>query len=81
MIVLFGRGRATKVIARSDKRKCPNCGNNVSFALHELQDKFNLFFIPIATYRTQYFLACTICDAGYELSEEDKDEFLRNDAR
>jgi hypothetical protein len=51
----------------------------VPFVLHEMQDKFSLFFIPVFTYRSQYFLACGICNAGFELSEEDKEEFMRGE--
>lgn len=79
MLVLLGRGRDTKVIARSKKRKCPNCHNTVQFVLYELKDKINLFFISVATYRTQYFLACSICNMGFELDEVDKEEFLRTE--
>ncbi len=79
MIVLFGRGRKTREIARSGRRRCPHCGNRVPFILHELQDKFNLFLIPVFTYRKQYFLGCSICNAGFELSEADKEEFMRGE--
>lgn len=79
MLVLFGRGRETREIARSKVRRCPNCHNAVQFVLYEVKDKVNLFFVSVATYRTQYFLACGICNVGFELDEEDKEEFLRTE--
>jgi hypothetical protein len=79
MLVLFGRGRDTKEIARSRTRKCPNCNNTVPFVLYELKDKVNIFFISVASYRTQYFLACSICNVGFELDDNDKEEFLRTE--
>ncbi len=77
MILLIGRGRDAKEIARSKGRKCPNCHNVTPFILLEVRDKFNLFFVSLATYRKQYFLSCSICNVGWELDDDDKEEFLR----
>jgi hypothetical protein len=77
MFFIFGRGLHEKEIARSEKRKCPNCNNITHFRLLEYADKVVLFFLPIVTYRKKYTMSCSICSACFEFDENDKEEFLR----
>lgn len=65
MVVIFGWGSGEaqdhgEVVPIT----CPRCHNPVF--LHEIQSdrQVSLFFVPMATYGTDVYLACPICRAG-----------------
>jgi hypothetical protein len=74
--MIFGNGRNIEQLVRSQNITCKNCNNTVPFILYQYKDNFKLFFISIFSYRTTYFLGCSICNAGWELDENDKEEFI-----
>ena len=68
MVIVFGwgqgpvndRGEVVSVV-------CPNCHNHVF--LHEIQSnrQVSLYFVPMASYRTDVYLACPICRHGLQV--------------
>jgi uncharacterized protein YbaR (Trm112 family) len=46
---------------------CPNCHNHVF--LHEIQSnrEVSLYFVPMASYRTDVYLACPVCRHGLQV--------------
>ena len=68
MVIVFGwgqgqahdRGEVVPIV-------CPNCHNHVF--LHEIQSnrEVSLYFVPMASYRTDVYLACPICRHGLQV--------------
>lgn len=77
MLMIIGRDRESKELARSVQIKCPHCVNLTPFILYESKDCVKLFFCKIFSYNTTYFLSCSICASGWDLDEKDVDEFYR----
>ena len=68
MVIIFGWGRGEA----QDRGEvvptvCPNCHNQVY--LHEIQSnkQVSLYFVPLASYGSDVYLACPICRHGVEI--------------
>lgn len=71
MVIIFGwgssgaedRGEIVPIV-------CPRCHNHV--VLHEIQSKgqVSLYFVSMASYDTDLYLACPICHAGLQVRPE-----------
>lgn len=77
MILIGGWGKKSKKIADAGLLKCKNCNNTASFEVRELANTASLFFVPVAKWNKKRYLVCPICEAGYELSEEDTKKLLQ----
>ena len=68
MVIVFGWGQG-RVNDRGEVVSvvCPNCHNHVF--LHEIQSnrQVSLYFVPMASYRTDVYLACPICRHGLQV--------------
>jgi hypothetical protein len=65
MVVIFGWGRGeADDLGEAVPIVCPRCHNEVF--LHEIRSnkQVSLYFIPMASYGTDVYLACPICRAG-----------------
>jgi hypothetical protein len=80
-IMIVGWGRESKQLAYLGIRKCPNCKNYSNHHMYLTQRKVTAYFIPVAKFNKKYFYACAICQAGYEIEESSKDDFLSYSAR
>jgi hypothetical protein len=68
MVVIFGWGGGdTKDLGEVAPAMCPNCHNDV--VLHQISTskQVSLYFIPLANYGGNQYLACPICHAGMAL--------------
>ncbi len=70
--VFFGWGDKAKDIGYAGIEKCPHCKNYTHFYLKEIAKSFSLYFIPVAKWDRKVYLVCPICEACYELDENDK---------
>ncbi len=71
MIVLFGFGKTTKRNFGSlPDKKCKFCSENNEYELLRITTWFTLFFIPIIPYRFKYYLVCSNCDRGFEITRD-----------
>ena len=71
MIVGWGAGEA-RDFGEIAPATCPNCANQV-FLHHIRSDKrVSLFFIPLASYGSNEYLACPICRSGLQLRPENR---------
>ena len=71
MVVIFGWGGGqAKDLGEIAPTTCPNCHNQV-FLHHIKSDKHvSLYFVPIANYGSNEYLACPICRQGMQLGPQ-----------
>ena len=71
MVVIFGWGAGeAQDLGEVAPVTCPNCHNDV-FLHHIRSDKrVSLYFVPLASYGTDEYLACPICRHGMQLRAE-----------
>jgi hypothetical protein len=68
MVVIFGWGGGdTKDMGEVAPARCPNCHNDVYLHQISTNKQVSLYFIPIANYGGNQYLACPICHAGMAL--------------
>jgi len=76
-MIIFGWGKGAKKLADIGFNKCPNCKNYSWFYLCELSSKVKVYFVPVAKFNKKYYMVCSVCSAGLELTSKEKDEILR----
>ena len=66
LIMGWGGGR-TRDLGPVAPATCPNCHNDVY--LHQVRSdkQFSLYFVPLASYGNNEYLACPICQHGMAL--------------
>jgi uncharacterized protein YbaR (Trm112 family) len=73
MVIIFGWGSGgTQDLGEVAPVVCPNCHNDVF--LHQVRSdkRFSLFFVPLASYGSNEYLACPICQHGLEVRPADR---------
>jgi len=76
-MIIGGWGKKSKKIADAGLLKCKNCNNTAAFEVRELANTASLYFIPVAKWNKKTYLVCPICEAGYELSEDDAKKLMQ----
>ena len=71
MVLIFGWGAGeARDLGEVAPLVCPNCHNQV-FLHHIRSDKHvSLYFVPIANYGTNEYLACPICRQGMQVGPQ-----------
>jgi hypothetical protein len=71
MVVIFGWGGGeAKDLGEIAPTTCPNCRNQV-FLHHIRSEKHvSLYFVPMANYGTNEYLACPICRHGIQIGPQ-----------
>ena len=71
MVVIFGWGAGqAKDLGPVAPAICPNCHNDV-FMHHVRSDKqFSLYFVPLASYGSNEYLACPVCQHALKIGPE-----------
>jgi hypothetical protein len=68
MVVIFGWGGGdTKDLGEVAPARCPNCHNDVYLHQISTNKQVSLYFVPIANYGGNQYLACPICHAGMQI--------------
>jgi hypothetical protein len=49
--------------------RCDYCGQNVAQHVYKQANRFTLFFLPLFTFSTSYFVECTNCGGATSLTE------------
>jgi len=75
-MLIGGWGKDLENVADAGFGLCKNCNNTALFDLKKTTKKADLFFVPVAKWGAEYFLVCSTCDAGYEISEQQKDQLV-----
>lgn len=58
------------------KRTCSHCNNDVRYIGTKFTKKFTVFWIPLFSMETTYFVSCPICGYGNKVSKDDMNEYL-----
>ena len=78
MFFIFGWGnRYTKDFGSTLIQTCSICSQENYFHLVRVGDWFDLFFIPIFPYNTEYHLMCPNCEGALKLEDNDMVETLK----
>ena len=73
MVVIFGWGAGeARDLGEVAPLVCPNCHNQVFLHQIHSQKKVSLYFVPIASYGSNEYLACPVCRAGLEIAPQHK---------
>lgn len=71
MFFIFGwNHQNNKAYGPVEQHLCPNCHNTEFWQLNKISKWFTLFFIPLFSHESHYFLTCPICNNGFELDNE-----------
>ena len=69
MVVVFGWGGGqAKDLGEIAPATCPNCRNEVFLHHIHTEKQVSLYFIPMASYGSNEYLACPICRRGMQLA-------------
>jgi uncharacterized protein YbaR (Trm112 family) len=74
MVLIFGWGSGeAQDLGEIAPVNCPNCHNDVT--LHHIKSnrQVSLFFVPLASYGTNDYLACPICRHGLQIPPEHRE--------
>lgn len=71
MVVIFGWGGGeAKDLGEIAPTTCPNCRNDVFLHHIRSQKHVSLYFVPMAKYGTNEYLACPICRHGVHVGPQ-----------
>jgi hypothetical protein len=71
MVVIFGWGGGeAKDLGEIAPTTCPNCHNQVFLHHIRSQKHVSLYFVPMANYGTNEYLACPICRHGIHIGPQ-----------
>jgi len=77
-MIIFGWGnRYVKDFGSTIIQTCTICSKENYFNLVRVRYWFDLFFIPIFPYNTEYHLLCPNCQNGLKLEDENQIETLK----
>ncbi len=78
-MIIFGWGnRHIKDFGSTLIQTCSICSQENYFHLVRVRDWFDLFFIPVFPYNTEYHLMCPRCEGAYKLEDEEQIETLKD---
>jgi hypothetical protein len=70
VVLIFGFGQGQgQDLGEVAPIACPTCHNEVFLHHVHSEKKFSLYFVPVATYGTNEYLVCPICQHGVALSD------------
>jgi len=75
-MIIFGFKTMLKALMQTQLYTCTHCNNTVPFNIVRARKWFTLFWIPVIPYSTKYYLTCSICENGYELTKDLANEML-----
>jgi hypothetical protein len=71
MVVIFGWGGGqAKDLGEIAPTTCPNCHNQVFLHHIRSEKQVSLYFVPLANYGTNEYLACPICRQGMQIGPQ-----------
>lgn len=81
--ILIGFGKQTfKDLGETGQQQpCFSCSNHIFYHLILVRTWFTYFFIPIVPYRKQYFVECSVCSSGIEISGSEVTAAKRGELR
>lgn len=76
MIIWGYKGYQREIGQTQTAIQCGHCGNLAPWEIHENGRKFTLYWIPLFPYGRSYFISCSVCHYGKEISSSEINEFL-----
>src|SRR5262245_21626106 len=71
MVIIFGWGGGqARDLGEIAPTTCPNCHNGVFLHHIRSEKQVSLYFVPLANYGTNEYLACPICKHGMEIGPQ-----------
>ena len=71
MFIVWGSKGYSKFLGESYiECECKNCNNEVNLVARKIGRKFTIFWIPLFSYSSRYYLVCPICGVGTEEYKE-----------
>ncbi len=77
MIFIGGTYPKTEHFRSKVKSHCFHCNNDGYWVLQKTRQVLNLFFLPVATLKTEYLYYCAVCGQGQTLEREEFEEKVR----
>lgn len=77
MFIMIGAGSGHRKKAYLGVRICPHCGKLSHFYLMEQAQQVSLFFVPVVRWGKHWGIACSLCKAGFEIEDTEKDFCLK----
>ncbi|WP_321388621.1 zinc-ribbon domain-containing protein [uncultured Enterococcus sp.] len=77
MFIVWGSRGFEKDLGETIVRcTCGNCNNDVAMEAKQIGRKFTLFWIPLFTTSSAYYMLCPICHHGKEMTKAMIDQYL-----
>lgn len=76
MFIVWSRGFGKELGETLLETNCGHFHNDVRMQARQIGRKFTLFWIPLFTTSSAYYVLCPICQHGQELSKELFDSYL-----
>ena len=76
MIIFGSKGYKNHVGTSKLSQTCSHCNNFVTYEVFEVGRKFSLFFIPLFPISKKEMVLCPICNYGYEVTKENRDQLI-----
>lgn len=77
MLIIWGFKKVVHTLGKSFVTKeCEQCHQTVTLSIVKVQNKLTIFWIPLFTTSTTYFLVCPVCQQGMEISKQEAEEYL-----
>ncbi|MFD3444108.1 zinc-ribbon domain-containing protein [Microbacteriaceae bacterium 4G12] len=76
MFLLFGTRPALALLVAVTFR-CDYCGQTVAQHVYKNTNRFTVFFIPLFSFSTSYFVECTNCGGATALTEAQAQRSMR----
>jgi hypothetical protein len=59
--VIVGWGKSGKVLGHGPVRTCERCHNQSTWIVVETSKKVSMYFVRVAKWKTEYWVACPVC--------------------
>jgi len=70
--MIVGWGNSGKTLGLGPERDCDRCNNRSSWVVVENSKKVRLYFVPVAKWNAEYFMACPVCKNAVELGSREQ---------
>ncbi len=81
MLFIADYGSKAKRIGNFGIQKCLNCNNWTPQGIYEIAKQVRAFFIPVAKWDKEIYVACPICSAMFPPKKEHLEDLLRSSTK
>ena len=77
MFVFGGTKQEMEMLGYLGVTSCQNCNNSAHHMLYQLVKSASVYFVPVAAWGKGNYVICEVCNAGTEVSDDQKDFLLQ----